>query len=164
GQTLLTGDVRDPTYNPGTAAAVTARILGPNGLTTTLALHPSAATPGRYTAAFTAAIPGVYLAEISAPGFAASADATVAFERQDGVREAFHGNQNRPLLENLAAATDGEYWRPTQLDQLAAALPYSSAGVTAHENLPLWNLPLWFFVLLLLPLAEWFLRRHWGVV
>lgn len=164
GQTRLTADLRDATYNPGVAATVTARILGPNGLATTVPLHPDAATPGRYEADFEAAQPGVYVAQINAPGFVSSADATVAFERQDGVREALHSNQNRALLENLAAATGGAYWQPTQLDQLAAALPYSSAGITAHENLPLWNLPVWFFLLLLLPLTEWFLRRHWGVV
>lgn len=164
GQTVITADLRDPAYNPAPAAAVTAQILGPDGLTATLPLRPSADVSGRYSAAFNASQPGVYVAQIRAPGFNSGPDAAVAFERQNGAREAFRTNQNRPLLEALATATGGQYWQPSQSAALAAALPYSAAGVTARENLPLWNLPLLFFLLLLLPLGEWFLRRRWGVV
>lgn len=164
GRTVLTADLRDAAFNPASAASVAAHILGPDGLTAAVALHPSADVPGRYSADFTASKPGVYLAQFSAPGVAAGPDATVAFERQDGVREGFNSNQNRPLLQALARSSGGEYWQPSQMAALAAALPYSAAGVTARDNLPLWNLPVLFFVLLLLPLGEWFLRRRWGVV
>lgn len=161
GAVHLTAEVRDPAYNPAPTANVTASILGPDGLSTTVPLHPSPDSPGVYEGDFNAARAGSYLAQVTAPGFGTD---TVGFERLDGTREAFHTAQNRDLLEQLATATGGQYWQPGQVGGLAAAVPYSSAGLTARDNLPLWNLPILFLLLLAAPLGEWFLRRKWGVV
>ena len=48
--------------------------------------------------------------------------------------------------------------------KLAAAIPFSEAGVTVRETKDLWNLPLVFLVLLTLRFSEWWLRRKWGIV
>jgi hypothetical protein len=82
----------------------------------------------------------------------------------DGVAENFHTEQNRGLLEQLATQTGGRYWKPEELGQLAGAIPFSEAGVTVRETKDLWNLPIVFFVLVLLRFSEWWLRRKWGVV
>ena len=161
GQQTLTATVRDPEYNPAAGAQVTARVLGPDGLTTTIALRAAAGVPGQYRAVFRAARAGMYVAQVSAPGFGQEA---VAFDRINGAAENFHLQQNRALLERLAAETGGQYWRPSQALGMAAAIPYANAGATMRVSLPLWNLPIFFLLLLLLPLAEWFLRRRWGVV
>ncbi|MGH9394172.1 MAG: glutamine amidotransferase, partial [Terriglobales bacterium] len=161
GAIQLSAEVRDPQYNPAAGAAVSARVLGPDGLAAVVPLHPSPDAPGHFSADFTAAAPGAYLATISAPGFG---EDTVGFERVDGVAENFHAAQNRELLQRLAEQTGGQYWQPDQLAQLPAQIPYSDAGITLRENLPLWNLPMVFLLLLALPLAEWLLRRRWGVV
>ena len=50
------------------------------------------------------------------------------------------------------------------LGKLAAAIPFSDAGMTMRETKDLWNLPLVFLVLLLLRFSEWWLRRKWGIV
>lgn len=161
GAVHITAAARDVQFNPDPAAQLQAHILGPDGLTTTLPLRPAPDAPGHFTADYTAAKPGTYLAQITSGNLP---PAVVGFQRVDGVAENFHTQQNRDLLQRLADATGGQYWQPSQLSQLAQALPYSAAGVTLRNNLPLWNLPIVFFLLLILPLAEWFLRRRWGVV
>jgi hypothetical protein len=70
--------------------------------------------------------------------------------------------QNRPVLERIASITGGRYWKLADLDQLAAAIPYSKAGIVERQTLELWNLPIVFLVLLALKLSEWLLRLRWG--
>ena len=57
-------------------------------------------------------------------------------------------HQHRAVLERLAAMTGGRYWPLDDLDGLAAAIPYSKAGVVERQTLDLWNLPIVFLVLL----------------
>jgi hypothetical protein len=57
--------------------------------------------------------------------------------------------------------TGGRYWPLADLDGLAAAIPYSKAGVIERQTLDLWNLPIVFLVLALLKCGEWLLRRAW---
>jgi hypothetical protein len=78
------------------------------------------------------------------------------------VLEHYGIRQNRPLLERIASSTGGKYWRLDQLHQLAAAIPYSKAGIVERQMLDLWNLPIVFLVLLGLKLGEWLLRLRWG--
>jgi hypothetical protein len=82
----------------------------------------------------------------------------------DGVAENFHTEQNRELLEKLASQTGGRYWRPQDLNRLPSEISYSEAGITIRDTKELWNMPVVFFVLLLLRFSEWLLRRKWGVV
>jgi len=89
---------------------------------------------------------------------------SLSFERRDGVAENFHTQQNRELLQRLAASTGGRYWQPEQTAALAAAIPYSAAGISAQQLKELWNMPSVFVLLLALRLGEWLLRRRWGIV
>jgi hypothetical protein len=82
----------------------------------------------------------------------------------DGVAENFHTQQNRALLERIAALTGGRYWRPEELSHLAQEIDLSSAGVAARGTRELWNMPAVFLLLLVLAMAEWCVRRLWGVV
>jgi hypothetical protein len=88
----------------------------------------------------------------------------VTFEREDGVAENFHTAQNRHLLEQLSAATGGSYWKPTDLKNLPRDISYSDAGISVRSTKELWDMPIVFLLLLGLPIAEWLLRRKWGVV
>jgi len=160
-QVHLSVELRDSQYLPAANQAVAARVLEPNGQSLRVPLRPSPSAPGQFSADFTAAQPGVYLADVSAAGGAHDA---VAFQRLDGVAESFHSGLDADLLQRLADQTGGSYWRPDQLAQLERQIPYSNAGITLRDNLPLWNLPIVFLLLLALPIAEWFLRRKWGVV
>jgi hypothetical protein len=82
----------------------------------------------------------------------------------DGVAENFHTEQNRELLGKLSAETGGRYWKPQDVSKLPGEISYSEAGINVRDAKELWNMPIVFVLLLLLPTTEWLLRRKWGVV
>ena len=167
----LTAEVRDPQYNPAPDTKVEAHILGPSGVTASIEMAPVPDSPGRFQATWSAPKTGAYLTEVTAQRADAGTGKykelgrdVLTFQRMDGLAENFHTEQNRDLLERLAAQTGGQYWKPEELGKLAARVPYSEAGVTVRETRDLWNLPLVFLVLILLRFSEWWLRRRWGIV
>jgi uncharacterized membrane protein len=165
GAVTITADVRDQQYNPAPDAKVEAHILGPSGVSALVEMTPVPDNPGQFQAAWSAPKTGAYLTEVTAQRNATELGRDVlTFQRMDGVAENFHTEQNRELLEHLATQTGGQYWKPADLGKLAAAIPFSEAGVTMRETKDLWDLPLVFLVLLLLRFSEWWLRRKWGIV
>src|SRR5579872_1587658 len=171
GSITIAAEVRDQQYNPAPDARVEAHILGPSGVSALVEMTPVPDSPGRFQSAWSAPKTGAYLTEVTAQR-ADTHNGTVketgrdvlTFQRMDGVAENFHTEQNRELLERLAAQTGGRYWKPGDLGKLAGAIPLSEAGVTTRETKDLWNLPLVFFTLVLLRFSEWWLRRKWGIV
>jgi uncharacterized membrane protein len=165
GAVTITADVRDAQYNPAPDAKVEAHVLGPSGVSALVEMTPVPDTPGQFQAAWSASKPGAYLTEVTAQRAGKELGRDVlTFQRMDGVAENFHTQQNRELLERLATQTGGQYWKPSDLNKLAAAIPFSEAGVTMRETKDLWDLPLVFVILLLLRFSEWWLRRKWGIV
>jgi hypothetical protein len=165
GRVQIAADVRDSEYHAAADALVTARVIGPDGLTATLTLDPAANSPGRFQADWSAPAVGLYVAELTARrGAEEIGSDVVTFQRVDGVAENFHTEQNRALLEDLAASTGGRYMRPGELARLPEDIPYSQAGITVQQIKTLWNMPGAFLVILALRAGEWVLRRKWGVV
>ena len=165
GRVRLGADVRDARYFPAADVNVTARVIGPDGAPQSIDLQPVRDEPGRFAADWTAQSPGEYVAEVDARrGAVPLGRDVVPFQRLDGIAESFHTEQDRDLLERLAADTGGRYWRPDQMGELARSIPYSQAGLTTHELAPLWNMPAVFLLLFALKCGEWLLRRRWGVV
>jgi hypothetical protein len=165
GHIQFTAEVRDKTYLPAADARVEAHILGPAGVAAQIELAPDPNTPGAFHAEWTADKAGSYLTEVVATrGVDEIGRDTLTFSRMDGVAENFHTEQNRELLEKLASQTGGRYWRPQDLNRLPSEISYSEAGITIRDTKELWNMPVVFFVLLLLRFSEWLLRRKWGVV
>jgi uncharacterized membrane protein len=171
GAVTITAQVGDDQYNPARDAKVEAHILGPGGVSALVEMSPVPDSPGQFQAAWRAPKAGAYLTEVTAQrndpktgGVKELGRDVLTFQRMDGVAENFHIEQNRELLERLAAQTGGQYWTPADLAKLPAAIPFSEAGVTVRETKDLWNLPLVFLFLLLLRFSEWWLRRKWGIV
>ena len=165
GRVQISADVRDKDYAPAADSQVQAHITGPDGVAASVDLSPDPNTPGVFHADWTADKPGSYLAEVTANHAADPVGRDVlTFARMDGVAENFHTEQNRELLEKLSAETGGRYWTPQELSKLPSEITYSEAGITIRQTKDLWNMPAVFLLLLLLPAAEWLLRRRWGVV
>jgi uncharacterized membrane protein len=165
GSLHLRAEVRDTTYLPAGDAQVEARVLGPDGAAQTVDLHPDPLEQGVYTTDWDAGRAGSYVAEISAKrGQQELGRDVVTFRRENGVAENFHVEQNRELLEKLSSQTGGRYYRPSDAGKLAEDISYSEAGITVRETRDLWDMPIVFFVALLLCCSEWLLRRRWGVV
>jgi uncharacterized membrane protein len=172
GAIQLTARVRDMEYMPAPDANVTAHFIGPNGISALVDMASVPDSPGDFHVEWTAEKPGAYLAEVLAQsnkgGQGQSAAelgrSVLTFQRTDGVAENFHTEQNRELLESLAARTGGRYWKPEELAKLPSEISYSPAGISVNETKELWNLPIVFLVLVSLLFGEWLLRRKWGVV
>jgi uncharacterized membrane protein len=168
GSLQVTAQVRDRTFQPAPDAHVTAHIIGPGGTDALVELRPSQTTPGQYQAEWTAEKPGTYLAEVVAESTGSQPQElgrdVLTFQREDGVAENFHTEQNRPFLERLASETGGRYWKTSELKDLPRDISYSEAGISVRTAKELWNMPIVFLFLLGLPVAEWLLRRKWGVV
>jgi hypothetical protein len=168
GHVQLTAQVRDQQFQPAGAAHVTAHIVGPEGANALLDLVPSQDTPGLYQTEWTAEKPGVYLAEVTAESTGSQPKElgrdVMTFQREDGVAENFHTEQNRMLLEQLSSQTGGRYWDVSELKDQPRDISYSEAGISVRSTNELWNMPIVFLLLLALPIAEWLLRRKWGVV
>jgi uncharacterized membrane protein len=168
GHVQLTAEVRDRQFQKAANAHVTAHIIGPQGMSALIDLSPSGDAPGQYKTEWTAEKPGAYLAEVVAESAGDKQQEfgrdVLTFQRSDGVAENFHTEQNRQLLEQLAADTGGRYWKPSQLKDLPKDISYSEAGISVRSTKELWDMPIVFLLLLGLPIGEWLLRRKWGVV
>ncbi len=165
GRVKITAEVRDKNYLPAGDSKVAAHIIGPDNLSEFVPMSPVQDNPGIFQLEWTAQKPGPYVAEISAQKAGEEAGrSTVPFQRLDGVAENLRVEQNKPLLEGLAAETNGKYWKLNELSQLSSEIPLSEAGITVRENKELWNMPAIFLVLLLLRGSEWLLRRKWGAL
>ena len=185
GRIRLTASVKGADYQPAANAKVLAHVMGPDGLATTVEMTPAGDVPGNFVADWSAEKPGPYSAEVTADGGdpaagrkgsdAAAADPPsdlgkelgrdiVAFQRTDGVAENFHTEQNRAMLEKLSSETGGTYWKPDDLSKLPKEISYSEAGISVRDTKELWDMPIIFLLLLGLAVADWLLRRKWGVV
>ncbi len=161
----LRAEVRDTTYLPAGDAQVEARVVGPDGSSQSVELHPDPLEQGVYSAEWSGDKAGSYLAEVVAKrGKEELGRDVVTFRRENGQAENFHLEQNRELLEKLSSQTGGRYYRPHEVNRLGEDISYSEAGITVHETRDLWDMPIVFFLALLLRSSEWLLRRKWGVV
>jgi hypothetical protein len=168
GSVRLTANVRDAQFQPAVNAHVTAHIIGPERVDALIDLQPSQDEAGQYTAAWSADKAGGYLAEITAQDESGQKQEigrdTLTFQREDGVAEEFHTEQNRQLLQQLSSQTGGRYWNPADVKDLPQNISYSEAGISVQTTNELWNMPIVFLLLLGLPVGEWLLRRKWGIV
>ncbi len=159
----LRADVRDKTFEPAADAVVKLEITSAFESPKTVDMTPIAGERGAYQAVYETPQPGIYRFVAKAKqGDEELGTASFAVRRQDGVVEHFHTQQNRPLLERLAAATGGRYFSLADVDALPEAVSFSDAGTVERQVLELWNMPIVFALLLLLKSAEWLLRLYWG--
>jgi hypothetical protein len=126
-------------------------------------MTPVAGERGLYEAAYDTAHTGVFRFEaVAKKAEEELGRARFAVRREDGVVEHYNVQQNRPLLERLAAATGGSYFPVADVRRLAEAVSFSEAGSVERQVLDLWNMPIVFLLLLLLKAGEWLLRLYWG--
>ncbi len=158
----LRAEVRDKNFMPVSNTRVQGHIIGPEGLSEMVTFTPQPLEEGVYTAEYNAAKPGSYLVEIS--NSADSSRDVVMFRREDGVAENFRTTQNRELLEKLSQETGGQYYAAGDAKRLVSEISFSEAGLTTHQNLDLWDMPIVLLLALGLRTGEWLFRRKWGVV
>ena len=177
-------DVRDEEYAPATDATVSLQVDFPGGAVETLTMQAVPGVPGRYESTVDAAPTGIYrvvaeatmaaeptAGETTADGTTPVAAAPereslgrsrLAIRREDGISEHFQVQQNRALLERIAASTGGRYFTLEEADEIPEAVQFSDAGIVERRLLELWNMPFFFLLLVVLKSGEWLLRLWWG--
>jgi uncharacterized membrane protein len=159
----LEAEIANEEFAPISDAEVELLIAPEREAPFTQVMRPSGNGDGRYVATIDAPTAGLYRIDMNARrGAQTIAAATTHVRRADGIVEHFATRQNRAVLERIAAMTGGRYWSIDDLKGLAAAIPFSKAGIVERQTLDLWNLPIVFLVLLLLKLGEWLSRLTWG--
>lgn len=157
--------VRDKKYEIVSGATVDTTITRPDGGSDVVSLKPDPLEPGTYTGDYTADKPGTYVAETVARQDKTEVGRdTLTFRREDGVAENFAAVQNRDLLEKLSRDTGGNYYTAANAKKLPDEIAVSEAGIVAHDNLDIWDMPAVFLLVILIRGGEWLLRRKWGVV
>ena len=113
-------------------------------------MTPVAGERGVYQATYETTHTGIFRFEAAAKsGDEKLGNARFAVRREDGVLEHYHTQQNRALLERLAAATGGNYFTLDDVGKLPEAVSFSDAGSVERTVLDLWNMPIIFLALLL---------------
>jgi len=160
---LLEAEVRNERFETLSNANVEVLIAPERDNSYTVRMLPSGNDDGRYVASIDAPATGLYRIDLTASDAGRELGVvTTHVRRNDGVLEYFGTRQNRAVLQRLADMTGGRYWTLDNLSGLAAAIPYSKAGIVERQTLELWNLPIVFILLLALKSCEWLLRLRWG--
>ncbi|MEM7387988.1 MAG: hypothetical protein AAF514_23885, partial [Verrucomicrobiota bacterium] len=80
-----------------------------------------------------------------------------------GTREFETLTGNQDALDRLAQITKGESLLQEQIMEFVKSLPEKSAPVTEIQAKPLWHLPIFFILALLLFVGEWTVKRMRGL-
>jgi hypothetical protein len=161
----LRAEIRNAAFEADTTSQISVRAVHASGSEDVIEMTAVPGQPGVYGASYEAALPGIYRFEatsVDADGEPLASSARVAVRREDGVAEHFRLQQDRAMLERLAAATGGRYFPIDDVDGLAEAISFSEAGVVERQLLALWNMPILFLLLIALKAGEWLLRLRWG--
>ena len=151
-------------YLPVNDARVVARIVDPFGAEQEMQLFWNLERDGEFRGSFLPAHDGPYEVQIEA----VSGDRELRappLHIQAGVLddELRSGAMRENLLRRIATETGGQFYTMDRLDGLPEALLYTERGTVVQEERDLWDLPLFFFLLVGLLSAEWLLRRRGGL-
>ena len=160
----LVARVSSEEYLPVNDARVTARIIDPFGAEQELSLTWDLDHDGEYRGSFLPTVDGPYEVEVDALDGERLLVAP-PLHIQAGVldEELRSGAMRGNLLRRIASETNGQFYTVAELDGLPEALRYTERGTVVQEERDLWDLPLFFFLLLVLLFAEWFVRRRLGL-
>lgn len=160
----LRAEVRNREFEHVSDATVTVAVTsGLTGAPEVIEMQALPGEPGLYETVVQADEEGLYRFETEARiDDELLGSAQFAVRRADGVAEHFQIQQNRPLLENVASLTGGQYFALQDIAGLAEAIQFSDAGIIETEILDLWDMPILFLLLILLKSGEWVLRLFWG--
>ena len=156
--------VRNNEFQPLVGARLEVSFTDPTGETETVPLLEVLTSPGRYRASMTPIHEGLHRARLvgetreGEPVPETETAFMVDVDRREWRRPRFDPTH----LQQMAAETGGRYFPLDALQDLPAALDANDARQQKQERTPLWNMPWFYGVLLLVMLGEWTLRRRAG--
>ena len=164
-EVLIRMAVRDAGFNAMRDADVDVRISGPDGRQHQLraaAEGKDGADSALFSATFTPAGPGLHRVSVSATA-RSSPSAASAFLIGGADVEMTDPRLNAASLERIASSTGGRLLAADDVDALVSALRAATPAAALSIRTDLWH-NAWSFVLVIgLLVAEWVLRRRWGL-
>jgi uncharacterized membrane protein len=159
--------VRNAAFVPQAGATIEMQVTSPSGRTESIQVLQSRDAgqgDGVYSGRFRADAPGVYRLRAQArDASAAPGSAAAAMLVGGSDTEMADPRQNQQVLQRLVLRSGGRLIAANEAtaiaDQLRAAVPAARLAVT-HE---LWHTGWSFAAILMLLVAEWLLRRRWGL-
>ena len=160
----LSIDARSGSFAPS-ANPVRIKVTGPNNVTQAVTAQADPAVPGRYLTNVSMPRSGLYTLEVMADDTESTDNkhtTQLTVLREADTAEDYALVQNKAFLSEVARVTGGQYLTPGEVGQIPALVAGHSATQTRQSVYPLWQLPLFFLVLVLLKIGEWLLRRGWN--
>ncbi|MFC1660433.1 hypothetical protein ACFL3S_03055 [Gemmatimonadota bacterium] len=159
-------EVNDSAYVEVNDAQVRAVVTAPDGTVQTVPLDWTVDRDGEYAGTFTPRVEGDHEIQVDAArGEEGALGGDRVFLRAGpSDEEFFDAGLRETLLQRLADDTGGRYYEPAEIGNLPEDLRVTGAGVTLTEERDLWDMPVLFFLLVLLLGGEWFLRRRRGMI
>jgi hypothetical protein len=112
--------------------------------------------------------PGMYRGELIAPApgqYSLSVDhdkdpkTALEFGVEDPKLELAETAMNQPLLQQMARASGGGFFREENLNSLPDQIAGKQERIRTKHEVELWSTPLYFIVMLSLVTAEWIVRK-----
>lgn len=157
--------LRNPDGSYNEAANVEAELIKDGKQIDSFLLKADGRLPGMYVGQSNSLAEGDYNVRFSAAGYG---DRVADLEQTISVVQPLSGellqiSQDDEFLETLATVGNGKYFRETQLDAVRDYLLPRTAGRIEVERLSLWDSYYWFFPVVGLLAAEWWLRKRVGL-
>ena len=157
--------LRDPTFKPLDNASVQLMVTEPDGQKVQAEAIADPQRPGVYVSQYWSASDGGYRCQVEAtsPDGEPLPAVKTGWTAQPSASEFAHIEPDIGLLEQIAAASQGEVVPLDELDAFVASLPTRRVPVTEARIEPLWHQP-WLIGLAIGCLClEWGLRRWQGM-
>ncbi|MGW8264988.1 MAG: hypothetical protein ACWGSQ_01400 [Longimicrobiales bacterium] len=162
----VVAEINDSAYVEVNDARVEAIATGPDGGTQRIPMNWTVERDGEYAGSFRPPMEGEYAVRVVATrgdDHTLGAD-EVFLNVGPSQEEYFDAGLRKAVLQRLARETGGEYYEPETVSRLPEDIRYTGAGVTLTEEMDLWDMPVFFFLLVAFIGGEWILRRRRGLV
>jgi len=146
--TRLSVDIRDQLFAAADVDDISVQLVLPDGSQAPVELQPDLSIAGRYISELDVASAGAYQIVASIDG-APEYDQTLWFTRQDERAEVFGLRRNDELLQQLAQSTGGAVVDLDNIESLPDLIDSNANLLVRHSQLALWNMPFFFFLILL---------------
>ena len=153
----------DAFYRPVKDRTATVTIKSDTGVTSSIVLTSSPASPGLFSGDFLADRIGKFQLSVASPANP-SAKATCQYLVQSIALERQQPEMNEALLKKIAAAGGGMYLHPDEINKWISSLTLRAPVVKSESEIDLWDAPI-LLILFIVPLGvEWFVRKKSGML
>jgi uncharacterized membrane protein len=156
----LIAEVEDDTFLRVNNTEVEASVTSPSGEMMSARMEWTVDRDGEYRVDFTPSERGLHEIHVQAledGEFLASE--TSYIQVTDLASEYFDAEMRPTVLRRIAEETGGRFYTPETVSTLAEDLSYTESGTTVLEQKELWDMPIVFFLVVLLVSGEWTYRR-----